>query len=94
MGIAGRKEGRGRRGRRSFYGGEAEQIPLFKVRAFIGFLVSKGFVIAKITNDLGSAMAADMLQQLKLGACPDVHCRKTLLAKTATLRFCIDRGDG
>ncbi|MCK5643446.1 MAG: hypothetical protein KAJ19_21730, partial [Gammaproteobacteria bacterium] len=43
-----------------------EQIPLYKVRAFITFLVNKGFVIAKITSDLGSGMAADMLQQLKM----------------------------
>ena len=43
-----------------------EQIPLYKVRAFIAFLVTKGFVIAKVTSDLASGMAADMLQQLKL----------------------------
>ena len=39
---------------------------MYKVRAFIPFLVNKGFVIAKITSDLGSGMAADMLQQFKL----------------------------
>jgi hypothetical protein len=42
------------------------QIPLYKVRAFIQFLANKGFVIAKVTSDLASGMAADMLQMLKL----------------------------
>ena len=44
-----------------------QQIPLYKIRAFLTFLVTKGFVITKVTSDLGSGMAADMLQQFKLG---------------------------
>lgn len=42
-----------------------QQIPLFKVRSFILWLVSKGYSFGMISSDLGSAMAADMLQLLK-----------------------------
>jgi hypothetical protein len=42
-----------------------QQIPLFKVRSFILWLASKGYVFGMISSDLGSAMAADMLQLLR-----------------------------